>query len=233
VGAILNLEVFDLLRIVIALLLAYLIIAGIAGAFQAWLAYKCGDDTAAHMGMMTINPFAHVDPMSLWFIPLGYVLFHVTMGVSRTVPILWGNFTAPWRKLKIILVALAQPLAILFILVGMLLLQASITLGLALTHALTVLPVEIKVYGYIMQALVGFSVWFLPYELLISLVQLYAYMQEVRGKEIYYTFALLIVPLMGAVLLLDVSQWCLMHFLALVSQAIDSVVDSFASKIGI
>ena len=30
---------------------------------HAWMAHKCGDDTARMMGRMTINPIVHIDPI--------------------------------------------------------------------------------------------------------------------------------------------------------------------------
>lgn len=35
---------------------------------HAWMALRCGDDTAARMGRLTINPTAHFDPVGLAFI---------------------------------------------------------------------------------------------------------------------------------------------------------------------
>lgn len=42
---------------------------------HAWMAYRCGDDTAARMGRLTMNPLAHFDPVGLMFIlmaPFGW-----------------------------------------------------------------------------------------------------------------------------------------------------------------
>lgn len=42
---------------------------------HAWMALRCGDDTAARMGRLTINPVAHFDPMGFLFIlmcPIGW-----------------------------------------------------------------------------------------------------------------------------------------------------------------
>ena len=30
---------------------------------HAWMAYRLGDNTAARMGRLTLNPMAHLDPM--------------------------------------------------------------------------------------------------------------------------------------------------------------------------
>lgn len=48
---------------------------------HAWMAYRCGDDTAALMGRLTPNPVAHFDPMGFTFILLAPV------GWGKPVPI--------------------------------------------------------------------------------------------------------------------------------------------------
>ncbi len=229
----LNLESLELIKAVVALILAYLVIAGVAGAFQAWVAEKAGDSTAADLGMKTINPFVHVDPTSLWLMPLGYLLFRVVVGLSRPIPIIWHNFTKPLRTFKMVLVAVAQPIAIMLILIFMVLVQRLILIALGLTHNMSLLPVEIGVYEYIMLALMGFSAWFIPYELLMSGAQIFTYEQELRGKSVNYMIALIIVPLFGAVLLLDISHWCLVHFVVGVSGVIESVIKFMVIKGGL
>jgi Zn-dependent protease len=37
---------------------------------HAWSAWKLGDDTAARMGRLTLNPFAHADPIGTYLLPL-------------------------------------------------------------------------------------------------------------------------------------------------------------------
>ncbi len=42
---------------------------------HAWMALRCGDDTAARLGRLTINPVVHFDPMGILFImmaPFGW-----------------------------------------------------------------------------------------------------------------------------------------------------------------
>lgn len=236
----LSLESLELVKNVIAIILAYLIIAGVAGAFQAWMTEKAGDDTAAEYGMKTINPFAHVDPTSLWLMPLGYMLFRVIIGLSRPVPIIWNNIVAPWRKLKMFLIAIAQPLAILGILVLMLILQTLVLVLIGVSKNFAYLSVEIGVYDYIMRALVGFSVWFIPYQLLMSVAQIFIYELEQLGMDLsgaffgfFYTIVLILVPLFGAVLLIDVSNLALMHFLSFVGGGIESVAKLVVTKGGL
>ncbi|MEW6238809.1 MAG: site-2 protease family protein [Candidatus Omnitrophota bacterium] len=70
---------------------------------HAWMAYRCGDDTAALMGRLTPNPVAHFDPMGFTFILLG--------------PIGWGK-PVPFNPARLknvsrdsMLIALAGPLS--------------------------------------------------------------------------------------------------------------------------
>lgn len=47
---------------------------------HAWEATRLGDDTAKHMGRLTLNPFAHIDPLGLFlFVMAGF-------GFGRPVP---------------------------------------------------------------------------------------------------------------------------------------------------
>ncbi len=48
---------------------------------HAWMAYHCGDDTAARMGRLTLNPIVHFDPVGLMFILFGF------FGWGRPVPV--------------------------------------------------------------------------------------------------------------------------------------------------
>jgi hypothetical protein len=218
----LNLETIELLKNVVAILLAYLVITGVAGAFQAWVAYKAGDDTAYQFGLTTINPFAHIDPMTLWLMPLGYVVFHVVIGLGQPIPIIWDNFTRPWRKLKLACVALAQPMAIFMILAVMIAVQVGLVMLLLHFGAGSVLPVEIRVYSYILRALMWFAVWFLPYQVLMSCAQIFVYERGLQGM--WATVLILLVPLFGAVFLMDASQLLLIKLLTYIALGIGAIV---------
>ncbi len=70
---------------------------------HAWMAYRCGDDTAARMGRMTLNPAVHFDPMGLMFIMLA------TFGWGRPVPV-DPRFLRNYRR-DSMLVAVAGPVS--------------------------------------------------------------------------------------------------------------------------
>jgi len=44
-------------------------------ASHAWMANKCGDPTAAHMGRITLNPIPHIDLIGTIIIPLTIMIF--------------------------------------------------------------------------------------------------------------------------------------------------------------
>ena len=50
---------------------------------HAWSAYRLGDDTAARMGRMTVNPLAHIDPIGTFLLPL----LGVPFGWAKPVPV--------------------------------------------------------------------------------------------------------------------------------------------------
>jgi len=67
---------------------------------HAWVAYKCGDDTAARMGRLTLNPIAHISFIGTIVMPL-----LVGFGWAKPVPV---NF-AVLSKRQIFMVAAAGP----------------------------------------------------------------------------------------------------------------------------
>lgn len=50
---------------------------------HAWAAYRLGDDTAKHMGRLTLNPLAHMDPVGTFLLPL----LGVPFGWAKPVPV--------------------------------------------------------------------------------------------------------------------------------------------------
>lgn len=202
----LSLELVQTIQTVVALMLAYLLVASIAGSFQAWVAYKAGDGLARSMGFTNLNPFFHVDPVSLIIMPLGFLAFGVVIGLGKPVPIMWHHLSAPYRWLRMTLVAIAQPIAVIGMLFVLILLRlAGIASVLALGHV-DWLPTVLKVSQYLISSVGGFAVWFLPYTLLLSLAQIYVFEQEKRGVSTNQTLIILLVPLLGALLLQQVSQ---------------------------
>ena len=66
---------------------------------HAWVALKCGDDTALRAGRITLNPLAHLDPLGticLIFGPIGW---------AKPVPVNRGNFNYETARRDHILVS--------------------------------------------------------------------------------------------------------------------------------
>ena len=58
---------------------------------HAWVALKCGDDTALHAGRVTLNPMAHLDPIGT------ICLFIGPIGWAKPVPVQPWNLRNPRR----------------------------------------------------------------------------------------------------------------------------------------
>jgi len=96
------------LKLVPLWVITFLISAAFHEFAHAWTAYKLGDDTAARMGRLTINPIVHIDPVGLIFL----VLMSISgfgIGWAKPVPVNPFNFKNPRRDNM--LVALAGPVS--------------------------------------------------------------------------------------------------------------------------
>jgi len=79
-------------------------------AAHGYAARRLGDPTAAMLGRVTLNPFAHIDPIGTILMPL--LLYFSTggaflFGYAKPVPVRFGNLRNPKRDM--IWVALAGP----------------------------------------------------------------------------------------------------------------------------
>jgi Zn-dependent protease len=85
----------------------------VAVVFHEWahgyVAYRCGDDTAARLGRLTVNPVAHIDPIGTILMP-GLLFLSgapFLFGYAKPVPISWHNLRNPVRDM--VYVAAAGP----------------------------------------------------------------------------------------------------------------------------
>jgi Zn-dependent protease len=63
---------------------------------HAWVAYKCGDDTAKRLGRVTLSPIAHLDPLgSLMFVVSNFA--GVGFGWAKPVPVVVERLRNPRR----------------------------------------------------------------------------------------------------------------------------------------
>jgi Zn-dependent protease len=76
---------------------------------HGYVANRLGDDTAARMGRLTLNPIAHIDPFGTILMP-GLLLLSGSpflFGYAKPVPIAWQNLRNPVRDM--VWVAAAGP----------------------------------------------------------------------------------------------------------------------------
>src|SRR5437870_7803709 len=70
---------------------------------HAWMAWKCGDDTALREGRVSLNPLVHIDPIGTVAMPLlmiflsssGSGLGRFLVGWSKPVPVTLHNLRNP------------------------------------------------------------------------------------------------------------------------------------------
>ena len=78
---------------------------------HAWMALRCGDDTAQSRGRVSLNPLAHIDPIGTVALPLLMILLPglsgFLIGWAKPVPVNPYNLRNP--KVDDILVTLAGP----------------------------------------------------------------------------------------------------------------------------
>lgn len=92
---------------------------------HAWVAHKCGDDTARLQGRLSLNPVVHIDPIGTVLLPLLMIFISPSasrflIGWAKPVPINLHNLRNPFRD--DILIALAGPamnLLLAVVLVGL------------------------------------------------------------------------------------------------------------------
>ncbi len=68
---------------------------------HGYVAYRLGDPTAKSMGRLTLNPFAHIDPMGSLVIPLLLFITHAPFlfGWAKPVPVDFRNLRNPRKDM--------------------------------------------------------------------------------------------------------------------------------------
>src|SRR5438552_15024496 len=80
---------------------------------HAWMAWRCGDDTARLQGRVSLNPIVHIDPIGTVVMPLLMIFFsgaffsRFSVGWAKPVPVNPYNLRNP--RVDDILVTLAGP----------------------------------------------------------------------------------------------------------------------------
>lgn len=92
---------------------------------HAWMASKCGDDTAKSEGRVSLNPLVHIDPIGTVLLPLMMIFLpsgigSFLLGWAKPVPVNLNNLRNP--KVDDILITMAGPwmnLLLAVVLIGM------------------------------------------------------------------------------------------------------------------
>jgi Zn-dependent protease len=98
-------------------------------AAHAYVARYFGDSTAYLLGRMTLNPFKHIDPFGTIILPLvlSFIPGAPVLGYAKPVPVDFGKLRKPKRDMA--WVALAGPLANLFMALIWMLLALALKAG--------------------------------------------------------------------------------------------------------
>lgn len=104
----------DLMQLIVKVF-AILMILPLHEFAHAWTAHKLGDDTAMYQGRLTLNPFAHLDPIGT------LCMLFVGFGWAKPVPINPARFNRKHSiRFGVAITALAGPLSnLIAALVGM------------------------------------------------------------------------------------------------------------------
>ncbi len=118
---------------------------------HGWVAKLLGDNTAYHLGRLTLNPLKHIDPVGTLLVPglllaMGGFLF----GWAKPVPVAWVNFKRPQRDMA--MVAAAGPLSNLLMGIGWALLIALVAATGATVNGVTLFLLYIGVAGILINA---------------------------------------------------------------------------------
>lgn len=92
---------------------------------HAWMAWKCGDDTAKSQGRLSLNPIVHIDLVGTVILPLAMIFLSMSgsglsrflVGWAKPVPVNPHNLRNP--RLDDILVAMAGPWMNLFLAIAL------------------------------------------------------------------------------------------------------------------
>ncbi|MGI6172640.1 MAG: site-2 protease family protein [Christensenellales bacterium] len=90
-GGFSNFNLMEFVRELLLSLIPFLTALSVHEAAHAYVAYRCGDDTAYNAGRMTLNPIRHIDPLGF------LMLFIVGLGWAKPVPVNPRNFKHPRR----------------------------------------------------------------------------------------------------------------------------------------
>ncbi len=129
---------------------------------HGWVARMKGDRTAEIMGRLTLNPFAHADPIGTFVLPIFSMISHIpVLGWAKPVPVDPRNLKRP--KQDMFWIAAAGPLSNIFLaLVGTIL----------LTLMMKFMPEEVQIRGHSANAGVNMLAVFVTVNMALAFLNL-------------------------------------------------------------
>jgi len=102
--------VFRMISLPVALVIFFFALV-IHECAHAWMASRCGDNTARYAGRITLNPLPHIDPIGTIIFPLLLILSRspFIIGWAKPVPINPLNFNNP--RVDLVRVGASGPLS--------------------------------------------------------------------------------------------------------------------------
>jgi len=76
---------------------------------HALISYRLGDDTAKHMGRISLNPLKHIDPIATVALPLFLILIGLPP-IGAAKPVIFNPNRIKYEEFGVALVAVAGPL---------------------------------------------------------------------------------------------------------------------------
>ena len=87
-------------------LLILLLAISVHESAHAWMALRCGDDTAASQGRISLNPARHIDPVGTLLVPLLLLLARAPIfGWARPTPVDVRKLREPARDHMLVTIA--------------------------------------------------------------------------------------------------------------------------------
>lgn len=105
-------QTFSMIQTVAIWILPVLLAITLHEAAHAYVAYRCGDNTAKALGRLSLNPLNHIDLVGTVIVPILVAVlsgFQFIFGWAKPVPINWYQLNSPRRDMA--LVAGAGPLS--------------------------------------------------------------------------------------------------------------------------
>lgn len=116
-------------------MIAFLFAISVHESAHAWVASRCGDQTARMLGRVSLNPIRHIDLFGTIILPLVAAISHIPLlGWAKPTPVNPRNFRNP--MLDDILTSVAGPVSNFIVAAGALLFLGMISLSSNTGHAL-------------------------------------------------------------------------------------------------